>query len=475
MKYLLNLNLCIAAAILPIVIDVASAIPSHFSRPWNKQNKCFQKARLSLVEDLRGGSKTKTMQMDMDDNTVIRDDAPFSSMLRMSNLVYHYADLRKIVLAHGANFNEDLTPREKKKKGIVEFDSPDLIVTKKAARRIFPSTLLKHEITADAVLEFVQKNRRYLTDDKDGWLKFNKKGNNEEVLEIEKRVKILGQKFDADIIEFDDDRANEGSKSELLYGIVVNRTDKRITVAFRGSNNLKDWIQNIQVCDKIPAEIKEFAGDDVDVHAGFSDYLFKNASQRDQNTKYDQIVDVLEDVYKYNAPGRDYSDYELYVTGHSLGGAMTQLLAFTLSGSTKAQAFLPSGKPVTAISFASPHCGTVGYQKKFNEFEKDGKLRHIRVSNNGDAVPLIVHTIAPRAGYKQPGVNVHLHPDKKADIAYNKVQKNFINPLRPFTALDMHMLPSHRSRLMREEDGGLVNKDILTKSIEEIYSEYANI
>lgn len=465
MKYL---NLCIA--ILPIVINVASAIPSHFSRPWNKQNKSFQGQGLSLADiRVRGGSKTKAIEMETTD---ARDDAPFSSMLRMSNLVYHYADLRKIVLAQGANFNEDLSPREKKKKGIVEFDSPDLIVTKKAATRIFPSTLLKHEITADAVLEFVQKNRRYLTDDKDGWLKFNKKGDNKEVLEIEKRVKILGQKFDADIIEFDDDRANEGSKSELLYGIVVNRTDKRITVAFRGSNNLKDWIQNIQVGDKIPAEIKEFAGNDVNVHAGFSDYLFKNASQRDQNTKYDQIIDVLEDVYKYKASERDYSDYELYVTGHSLGGAMTQLLAFTLAGSKKAQAFLPSGKPVTAMSFASPHCGTVGYQKKFNEFEREGKLRHIRVSNNGDAVPLLVNTIAPLAGYKQPGLNVHLHPKKKADIAYNKVQKNLINPIN---ALDMHMLPSHRSRLMREEDGGLVNKDILTKSVEEIYSEYADI
>ena len=71
MKYL---NLCIA--IVPMVMDVASAIPSHFSRPCNKQNKDFQ--GLSLAE-IRGGSKTKAIEMKQ---TSIRDDAPFSSMLK---------------------------------------------------------------------------------------------------------------------------------------------------------------------------------------------------------------------------------------------------------------------------------------------------------------------------------------------------------------------------------------------------------
>ena len=261
-------------------------------------------------------------------------------------------------------------------------------------------------------------------------------------------------------------------QSPLKSSFSSHRTDKRITVAFRGSNNTKDWLQNLNIFDRTPAEIKEFAGNEVDVHAGFSNYLFKHRSQRDQNTKYQQIMDVLEDVYQNEAKGRDYSGYELYVTGHSLGGAVTQLLAFTLSGSKKAQAFLPSAKPVTAMSFASPHCGTKGYARKFNEFEKEGKLRHIRVSNDGDIVPLAVFIGAPLMGYKQPGVNVHLHRDKKATIAYNKVQKSFINPINFITK---HMPPSHRSRLMREEDGEFVNKDILSKSVDEIYSEYAGI
>ena len=228
-------------------------------------------------------------------------------------------------------------------------------------------------------------------------------------------------------------------------------------------------MQNIKFVRKTPAEILEFASEDVDVHAGFTNYLFKKPSRRDENTKYEQILDVLEEVYAYKAPGRDYSNYEMYVTGHSLGGALTQLLAFTLSGSPRAQSFLPAKKPVTAISYASPDCGTKGYLKKFTELEKENKLRHIRVSNNGDAVPILLSTGTFWASFKQPGVNVHLHPKKKADIAYNKIQRNFINP---FTALDRHSPTDHRARLFLED--GLVNKDILSKSVEEIYSEYAN-
>lgn len=126
------------------------------------------------------------------------------------------------MLDHGANFNEDLTPREKKKRGIVEFDEPGLVITKKSAEKVFKTTLLKHEVTADCILEFIQKNRKYLKEVK-GDLIFDKNGTNAEELEVEKALKTLKSKFDADIIEFDDDRANKGTRSELLYGIAVNR------------------------------------------------------------------------------------------------------------------------------------------------------------------------------------------------------------------------------------------------------------
>lgn len=243
MKYL---YLCLA---LPNLLDVTNGMPSHLTRPWGKQNKETQRFSIG---DLRGGSNAE-MKMG--------GEAPFSSMLRskfiivkwkgivnnvsklkrglqlfqtltlnnvsqstaVSNLVYSLGDLRQIVLDHGANFNEEMTEKEKKENNIVEFDTPALVITKKSTGRVFQSTLLKHEVTADNVLQFIKKNRRYLTNDDSGKIIFDTSGMNTEPLPIEKKLEALKGKFDADIIEFDDDEANKGLKSQLLYGIVVNR------------------------------------------------------------------------------------------------------------------------------------------------------------------------------------------------------------------------------------------------------------
>ena len=65
---------------------------------------------------------------------------------------------------------------------------------------------------------------------------------------------------------------------------------------------------------------------------------------------------------KDSESGRDYSDYELYVTGHSLGGGLAQLTGFALAGSEKCTN-IPS--PITTISFASPTAGDEEYNKAF--------------------------------------------------------------------------------------------------------------
>mmetsp|Transcript_13087 Transcript_13087/g.19095 ORF Transcript_13087/g.19095 Transcript_13087/m.19095 type:complete len:92 (-) Transcript_13087:27-302(-) len=89
---------------------------------------------------------------------------------------------------------------------------------------------------------------------------------------------------------------------------------------------------------------------------GFSNYLFGGVS----DGRYDKIINLLKQVYDQD----EFKDYELFITGHSLGGGLSQLLGFTLAGSPSAD-FIP--KPVKCITYASP---TVGNKHFYNHFQK---------------------------------------------------------------------------------------------------------
>merc|ERR1719343_14212 len=81
-------------------------------------------------------------------------------------------------------------------------------------------------------------------------------------------------------------------------------------------------------------------------------------------------------------------EYKLYVTGHSLGGALATLFslyAAALSGSR--DDIIPS--PVSCISVASPRVGDRSFQKAFCCLEEQGYLRHLRIANDGDPVTIM--------------------------------------------------------------------------------------
>ena len=139
---------------------------------------------------------------------------------------------------------------------------------------------------------------------------------------------------------------------------------------------------------------------------------------------------------------------------------MTQLLAFTLAGSPQA-ADLP--KPINAISYASPRVGNAKYLEKYQELEKDGKLRHVRVSNQGDLV-----AVAPSLGYCQTGVNLHVREGKEMERGYSADRNIFgqvnLNPLK------MHNLDVYHSRLFTDD-----NSDDLGLDVAALYEKYAGL
>jgi len=340
---------------------------------------------------------------------------------------------------------------------------------------------MNNPVTAAAILEFLKLNQKHIRQEEYGDFEFVRSGevNEEHTPWMVKSLEELGSEFDADILEFDDEHTDVGLRNTLVYSIVVNRKSKRITVVFRGSvgsvtKAAKDWLVNGRLWRttiRTPPIIREFTGKrNLRIAKGFADYLLSKPIMEDE-PKIEQIINVLKEVYAFKdeSNGRDYSDYKLYITGHSLGGALTQLCAFVLAGSEKT-AFIP--KPINAISFASPIVGTSGFLKEYQKLERDGKLRHIRVSNQHDIVS------AELPGYKQTGVNFHVKKGEKMEVKY-------LNPKRGLSLLSLdtlngaHMLQTetgHYPHIFAEdENGNLLNKDDLDKSIEQLYDDYAEL
>ena len=158
-----------------------------------------------------------------------------------------------------------------------------------------------------------------------------------------------------------------------------------------------------------------------------------------------------------------FKDYEIFVTGHSLGGALSQLLSFGLAGSPLTED-LP--KPITAITFASPLVGNHEWLKAYQKLEKEGKLRHIRVSNNGDHV--CCQPAIPFMGYTQTGVNIHLFANKKADVGYRHTRSSY-SAFEFSGPLSMHSLTTYLDRLLGNEE----NLDFMDNTVEEFYEEFA--
>ena len=103
------------------------------------------------------------------------------------------------------------------------------------------------------------------------------------------------------------------------------------------------------------------------------------------------------------------------------------------------------------------------FLKKYQELEKDGKLRHVRVSNQGDIV-----AVAPSLGYCQTGVNLHVRENKEMVRGYS-TDRSILGQLN-LKALDMHNLDVYHERLFTNE-----NSEDLCLDVAGLYEKYAGL
>jgi predicted lipase len=176
----------------------------------------------------------------------------------------------------------------------------------------------------------------------------------------------------------------------LQVGIILNHSDKRINVVFRGSDELSDWLHNFFIFKKnINNNIKV---NNIKVHSGFYKLLFNN----------NLYTDILNEIKKLT---NQYTDYTLNVTGHSLGGALATLFGFFLSYSITSKIYI--------FSFASPRVGNRIWANIFNNKEN---LIHYRFVNQKDIVTAIPYFYYSHCGnYININKNSSLHVINKQD------------------------------------------------------------
>ncbi|KAL3506294.1 hypothetical protein ACH5RR_031676 [Cinchona calisaya] len=153
---------------------------------------------------------------------------------------------------------------------------------------------------------------------------------------------------------------------------------KRLVVAFRGTEQArwKDLRTDLML---VPAGLnpERIGGDfkqEVQVHSGF---LSAYDSVRTR------IIRLVKQVVGYNDDDpQPLFKWHVYVTGHSLGGALATLLALELSSSQLAK---HGSISVTMYNFGSPRVGNKKFAEVYNKKVKDSW----RVVNHRDIIPTV--------------------------------------------------------------------------------------
>ena len=314
-------------------------------------------------------------------------------------------------------------------------------------------------IIAEDILDIANNNKDYIREayggdfDVDfGWLKSFE--------HFAKKTRDAGDPEAISMLEFDDHEEH----SRLVYGIALNKLRKRITLIFRGtySEGTADWRRNMQYdpCKVIlPQHLLEMSRDASNycsLHRGFYEYMFanKDRSEKYQLERYEEIRDNVLGVLK------DYPDYRLYITGHSLGGSLALLAAFHVACSDSP--LVP--QPVTCVSVGSPCIGDQRFLNAFRMLERSGKIRYLRISNSNDPIA----QLPPFSWYRHVGLNLRLEADNGFQLTYPKesedesidkygrwksLASNFASPASAKAAVNAHYLAEYLKRLSREKEG----------------------
>jgi hypothetical protein len=205
---------------------------------------------------------------------------------------------------------------------------------------------------------------------------------------------------------------------EFTQAFLAINPDEFAVLAFRGTANLPDWAINLS---GLPTPLP--GRPDVRVHSGFLAAL-------------EGCREAIARSVRANVP----PDLGLYITGHSLGGALAQL----------ASAVLDADNIAACYTYGSPRVGTAN-------FDRQVKCPHYRLVNDWDIVP----GVPPPwfAGYRHTGDPRLLKPRYAGQEALRRDRNGVVAFLvdvyaiavgllaRRFLVIDDHMIWNYRTQL----------------------------
>lgn len=186
--------------------------------------------------------------------------------------------------------------------------------------------------------------------------------------------------------------------------IAVDHSLKQVLVVFRGSNNNVDWLTNFEIA---PAFYKPYLSLTQDVSWSCADCLihkgFYRTFQKFMDSPFNTVMGLLE----------SNPQYQLVITGHSLGGAYALLTALEFQLIGKHPLLVTFGQPKLSITYTFANMIDQVFEttRVRNDLINNGNLErgYYRVVHNGDRVPHLP------PGYISAGVEIYI---KKKELPH---------------------------------------------------------
>ena len=141
---------------------------------------------------------------------------------------------------------------------------------------------------------------------------------------------------------------------------------KKVNIIFRGSESFKDWYYDLNI-------FKICLNNNVYIHGGFYKQLTKN-------NNHIKIINIVKDIVKEN------EEYDIYLSGHSLGGALCTIMGYLLS---KELILNNYNNKIIIISFGSPRIGNYSWRIDFDNCKNIEKYRVVYDNDIVTALPFI--------------------------------------------------------------------------------------